>query len=327
MFLVKLHSFIFFIQFQCFILHWQYRWSSQRVNLSPMKKLPVQSRLVRKFPQNYLLRNPVSGGLIFSLFGFLFVLAYRPLDTGEALGLTYVQTMAIYCALVGVAAMGLLKLIKTIDVFSAKTGWNFLKEVAAIFLVLTGTGTVIYFAAFFIEPPADRWNLATFFDSLRNAYLIGLLPFALFTLANIQYLVASRYVPAAGQDAVAAGEAPPETPILINSRLKKEKLVFPPSRMIYAEAEGNYIAFFLETPEGVKKRYIRNSMNNVEAQLADIPFLFRTHRAFMVNLDKITHSQGNAAGYRLRLKGTDAEIPVSRQNVRIFEQKVRPPQP
>ena len=288
---------------------------------------PVQSRLRRKFPKNFLLNNPFSGGLIFALSGFLFVLLYRPLNTSEALGLTYVQTMALYCTLVGIAVMGLLQLLKISGLFSPNKEWSFIRELAAIFLVLTGSGMVIYLAAFFIEPPAERWNLATFFDSLRNAFLIGILPFALFTLANIQYLLSPRYVPSLENAPAAGDNITSETPIRINSRLKKEKLEFLPSSLIYAEAEGNYIAFFLATAQGVKKRSIRNSMNNVEAQLADIPFLFRTHRAFMVNLDKITHRQGNAAGYRLRLQDTQAGIPVSRQNVRIFEQKHRPIQP
>jgi DNA-binding LytR/AlgR family response regulator len=69
----------------------------------------------------------------------------------------------------------------------------------------------------------------------------------------------------------------------------------------------------------VQKKVIRNSITDVEQQLAHIPYLARTHRAFIVNLKKIKSKKGNSLGYRLRLQGTEAEIPVSRNNTRILQ--------
>jgi DNA-binding LytR/AlgR family response regulator len=61
----------------------------------------------------------------------------------------------------------------------------------------------------------------------------------------------------------------------------------------------------------------------VEQQLAQIPFFVRTHRAFIVNLKKIKSKKGNSLGFRLRLRGTDSEIPVSRNNTRNFSELMK----
>ena len=65
---------------------------------------------------------------------------------------------------------------------------------------------------------------------------------------------------------------------------------------------------------------IRNSIIEIENQLTAIPDFMRIHRAFIVNLKKITSRDGNALGYRLTLQGCNDIISVSRQNAREFEQ-------
>jgi DNA-binding LytR/AlgR family response regulator len=112
---------------------------------------------------------------------------------------------------------------------------------------------------------------------------------------------------------------PLEELIRIGSQLKKEELTFFPGQLIYAEADGNYIVFHLNIEDQIKKKIIRNSISNIEQQLSAIPFFFRTHRAYIVNLKKVCAQKGNTLGYRLKLSGTDIEIPVSRQKTRDFD--------
>jgi DNA-binding LytR/AlgR family response regulator len=49
----------------------------------------------------------------------------------------------------------------------------------------------------------------------------------------------------------------------------------------------------------------------------------RVHRAFLVNLRKIESKKGNTLGYRLKLGGSDIEIPVSRNNTKNFDYKMK----
>ena len=109
--------------------------------------------------------------------------------------------------------------------------------------------------------------------------------------------------------------------IQIDSKLKKEKLNFYPDQFLYATSDGNYVVFFLNRNNKVEKEVIRNSINNIEEQLSQIPSIVRTHRAFIVNIRKVYLKKGNALGYQLKLSNIDVEIPVSRQNIKAFDQQ------
>ena len=274
--------------------------------------------LTKEFPQNYIIRKPLTGSWIIALFSFIFVVLYRPLSTHESMGISYTATMAVYCLIAAVAVFSFIKLIKQPGIFSEKNKWTFAKEVAAILLILLGLGLVIYLAAFLLEPPAERLNLATFADSLIHAFLIGIIPFTFFTALAYHQWVNQRtltYRPGPEENAQAF---PGEKMIHIQSRLKKEKLSFYPSQFLYAESDRNYVNFYLSLKDQIKKKVIRNSIGDIEKQLANIPYIFRTHRAYLVNLKKIRQKKGNASGYQLKLVNTEASIPVSRQKVKAF---------
>lgn len=90
-------------------------------------------------------------------------------------------------------------------------------------------------------------------------------------------------------------------------------------------SEGNYVNIFLDRRE---KRHVilRNTLREIEKQVRNVPFLFRCHRAFIVNLNKIVKVKGNSQGYRLVVEGCEEEIPVSRSLSRVFRERfaVRP---
>jgi len=277
--------------------------------------------LKNEFPQNYILRKPLAGSLIIALFLFIFIILYKPLNAHESMGLSYTATMAIYCLIAAAAAFSFVKLIKHIGIFSEKSKWTFAKEVTSILLILLGLGLVIYLAGFLLEPPANRWNLPTLLDSLTRAFLIGIIPVTFFTaLSYHQWLNQHTYTYRTNKEGDA--EAFPEEMIHIQSRLKKEKLSFYPSQFLFAESDSNYVNFYLTLEEQVKKKVIRNSIGDIEKQLDNIPYIFRTHRAFLVNLKKIRRKKGNSAGYRLKLENTEASIPVARQKVKEFDQQI-----
>ena len=275
----------------------------------------LNNRLYKAFPQNYIIRRPFRGMIITALFTFIFAVTYQPLNAHEAKALSLVETMAVYCLIAGLSVFLFIHLIKKIPCFSDQAKWTFLKEIAAILLILLGLGVVIYFVAFWIEPPAERWNLATFMDSLANAFLIGILPFTFFSALNYHYWLNQKEENITDQTEAKTGEKK----IQIASRLKKEKLSFYPSQLLYAESDGNYVIFYIRHEGTIKKKVIRNSITNIENQLSSISSMLRTHRAFIVNITQIAKRKGNSAGYRLFFKDTDAEVPVSRKNTKVFD--------
>ncbi|MFO7977523.1 MAG: LytTR family DNA-binding domain-containing protein [Bacteroidales bacterium] len=266
-----------------------------------------------------MIRNPYAGFLIMVVFGFLFAVIYRPLGIHPGRFLGYAATMISYSLISSLAALGMLLVLKKrMD----REHWTFPKELFSIVLTLLAAGIGAYLAGFILEEPANRLNLATLMDSLRSAFLIGLVPFGFFTAINFQsWLFGESYQQ--GQSQAHNPGAPPEELINIDSQLKSESLSFFPREFLYAESEGNYVNFYLLRHDKVHHEVIRNTINNIEQQLSGLPFIMRTHRAFIVNLKKVELKKGTSLGYNLKLAHVQPLIPVSRNNTREFSQRMK----
>ena len=282
----------------------------------------ILTRFIKPFPQNVLLKKPVAGATVIALFNFVFVMIYRPAQTHPGYFLSYEMTMAAYCAGVGIAALLAIFLMKRTRFFSNSDEWNFLKELFAIFLVVLAMGTAVYFMAFLIEEPADRWNTETLAGSYIGTFLIAGIPLYLFTAVNLNQLFQTKLTHSEhGPEFERHGAN--EKLITLNSPLKKEELSFSPSEFLYAESEGNYVNFYLHRENEIRKEVIRCSISSVEEQLAEYPFLLRTHRAFIVNLKMVDEANGNALGFRLKLQNVQVEIPVSRRHTGTFREQFK----
>jgi hypothetical protein len=277
----------------------------------------INKLLNKPYPQNYILRKPVIGALIFLVFCFAFALLYRPLKSQAAQSLSYAMTMAIYFSISSVFLFGIIKILKSLKYFSETGKWNFIKELISIFLVLSMMGVVVYILGFFVEAPAQRWNLKTFLSSYLDAFLIGIIPFGFFTLSNYRHLFVVETVQNYKSPSLSQTS---EEIIQISSTLKKEELSFYPSQFVYAESDGNYVVFYLTDDQHTRKEIIRNSISNIEQQLSKIPYIIRTHRAFIVNLKRVQSKKGNTLGYQLNLDGAESVIPVSRQHIHHIDE-------
>ena len=281
---------------------------------------PVYKWLNKKYPQNFIIKHSLVGSAISLVSCLGFLVLYRPLGTHESRPLSYVSTMTVYCFILAISVLVMIRLLRSIKYFSDTEEWTILKECISIHFILVGMGIFVYFAAFFVEEPSQRWNLSTFFNSCKYAFLIGVIPFLFFTLMNSHYFYAYSVRPENRQSSNPEDEQS-EKIIQIDSKLKKEKLNFYPDQFLYATSDGNYVVFFLNRNNKVEKEVIRNSINNIEEQLSQIPSIVRTHRAFIVNIRKVYLKKGNALGYQLKLSNIDVEIPVSRQNIKAFDQQ------
>ena len=278
-----------------------------------MKEL-IKTSFLGYYPQNYIFKKPLTGCLIIGSFIFFFAVLYKPLDIHEGMRLSYVATMAVYSLAGTVAVYLCIQLLKLSEWFNNNKQWNLLKELTSILIVLTGLGIVIYFMAFFIEPPADRWNLDTFLDSCFHSYLIGIIPFGFFTVINHPGLQQKQPQTDKKSD-LYKGEK-----VEIKSSLKKENLNFYTSQLIFAESDGNYVNFHLLSKGKIQRSTLRISISNLENQLTKYPEYFRVHRTFIVNLKQIEKKIGNKSGYQLKLKGINETIPVARKKIAEFEE-------
>jgi len=103
----------------------------------------------------------------------------------------------------------------------------------------------------------------------------------------------------------------------------KESLIVNPLDIMYVESVGNYLSIvYLNGSELCQKR-LRSSLKEIEEKFDAFPFIIRTHRAFLVNINFITQVSGNSAGYKISLFSTDKVLPVSKANVATFRDKIK----
>lgn len=272
--------------------------------------------LNRKIPQNFIIGSPITGSIILGSFGFLFLLLYKPLEVDKG-HFSYEVTIGLYSIISAVTILVAIFIIKKLNRFQNNLQWNIRKEIEAIFIVLSAAGFVIYFAGFLVEESiALRWSVWVFFDSVFKTFLVAGIPFIFFTTLNIYALS----TPAKIHPYEEIPEIPPKSnPIELETTLKNEDFYFYPDEFVYAKSDGNYVQFVLDKGNKPQKRMVRCTLNNVEKQLRDFPYLYRTHRAYIVNLKKIEHISGNSLGYQLHMPFFDERIPVARSRASDFK--------
>jgi hypothetical protein len=283
----------------------------------------IKEQLRKTYPQNFLIKKPSTGALLFFIFVFAFVVIYRPIVAHEARSFSFDFTMLAYSFIISICLFITLIVLKKFPSFSKSEEWTFLKEILFDVIILFTIGIAAYFAGFVIEEPASRWNLATFADSLQKALLLGIIPVFFFTMLNIRYLFTPEIFLSFNTLKENQAEKTKEQIIQIVSKAKKQNLSFYPSEFVYAESSGNYVVFYLVKDNKPTKVVIRNSMGDTEKQLSANPGFMRTHRAYIVNLKKVVSKKGNALGYRLQMEGSENVIPVSRQNIQKFDQMMK----
>lgn len=259
------------------------------------------------------------GTLVFLIFVFLFVIIYRPFEVHSARSFGLFFTIFLYCIAISVPVLFITFILKRTNCFNISRDWSVSSELLSDIIILVTIGVAAYFAGFLIEG-GDRWDLRTFNDSFTRALLIGIVPVLIPSLFNIRYLLAPEILHEFAANRNSIEKESKEQLIQIESKAKKEDLSFYPNQFIYAEAKGNYVVFHLLIEDKPVEVMIRNSITNIEQQLSGTQDFLRIHRAFIVNLKKVRSKQGNTLGYRLKLAGSNNVIPVSRQNIKQFDQ-------
>lgn len=278
-----------------------------------MKKLNLRIN----YPQNYIIKKPLLGAFILFVFSLGFTILYHPLDTQKSFYYNFELTMVLYAFVASFFAWLAILLLKKIPSLSNIEDWSLLNEIVSAYLVLQVMGVAIFMFAFIIESPteATRWNINIFLDSCKYSFLIGIFPFAFFTLINYKF-IELNFVATVNEF---QDENKQALVVNINSTLKRESLSFYASELLFVNSDGNYVFFYLFRDNKIKKVPIRNSISNIENQLKQIPYYFRCHRAFIVNLNMVQSKKGNALGYHLRMVNCEDKIPVSRKYVKVFD--------
>jgi hypothetical protein len=172
-----------------------------------------------------------------------------------------------------------------------------------ILLVLIGFGNFLIRDLIY---DANNWQWHIFWEEMIHGWMAGALFYFLFFTLN-KWII-NQYEREINKNH--------SSRVIINSIVASDSFETDPEQIIYIKAEGNYVIFYIEGQDGPIEKMIRQTLDNVEAQLAQRPDFIRTHRTYMVNRKFIKHSTGNAGGYQLSVFHHHQTIPVSRSKVK-----------
>lgn len=267
---------------------------------------------------------------LISLFVFFFLLVFQPfgLSTTEPrLRYIMVSGYAAVCFLILVFNLLLIpKLLK--KVFSEET-WTVYKRIIWHIWIVFTIGLGNFFFACLLDALYDFYtlglNILVSFQFVT--FVIAIFPIIVCAIWNQNYwlkrnLKAAEEISSRLQDSESQTKdlSDIDQKVVLFAENGKEKFEFHISSLIYISSEGNYVEVFSQN-EVVEIKLIRNSLKKTEEQLRDFPFILRCHRAYMVNMKKITKATGNAQGFKLTLENVENKrIPVARSYTKQFKE-------
>ena len=155
-------------------------------------------------------------------------------------------------------------------------------------------------------------------EEIRNTFLIGFLLLIIVLPINLERLI-HKHTSSLEKFPMNPSKESKNTFVAIKTSIPNEDFKLHVKEFLFAKVESNYIEVFTSASEGTDKTLIRMTLIELEGQLHAFPYIFKTHRSYLVNLHTITATSGNAQGYQLTLKNSSNTIPVSRSNIAKFK--------
>lgn len=205
---------------------------------------------------------------------------------------------------------------------SVTDNWTIKKECTVIFSLVLFTGITQFLIRDFIYDNPLNWSWNYFREEITNSLIAGffLAPIIIFINLNHRKFVNTQNAERISSALPNVEKTTTDTTITIETEVKSEKFSFSSNSFIYAKAEGNYAEIFLKEDTKVHKVIKRIPIKNLEAQLSAFPFIVKTHRSVLLNLNYIEQIAGNAQGYKVTLKECPDPVPVSRNFIQSFNQ-------
>ena len=198
--------------------------------------------------------------------------------------------------------------------------WTFGKEALhlSILLMLIGIGSFLIRDIIYDNP--DNWSTSYFLEEMRNTFLVGVLLLAFLLPLNLERLLI-KYKSAAGRLMIPSLDKPSVKNYVVDIKtpIASESFELGLSDFIFAKADGNYMEIYSQKEkDAIEKKLVRLSLKEMEKQLAEFPFVFKTHRSYLVNIQNVMDVAGNAQGYLLFFRIGGVQAPVSRSRISRF---------
>jgi len=274
----------------------------------------VFSLLKQPYPLNESRANRIRRNLLFGLFVSLVLIIFKPFGVDS---LPHFQWHALGYGAVTSGSMFLLNalLMGSFPAFFTERSWTTGKEimVTMLHIAFIGLANALY----------TTWAIGGGWSINRLLYFemvtvgVGIFPIAGSFIAN-QMLLEKKYRAAAAllnadlAEDTKSSQSVSTKAIKIKGDNQDEFLEIAWQSILMVQAAENYVDVVYESEGKISNKLLRKSMKQIETDVADFPALLRCHKSYVVNLQRVMRTSGNAQGYRLHLDAGSLEVPVSR---------------
>jgi len=107
----------------------------------------------------------------------------------------------------------------------------------------------------------------------------------------------------------------------LKSDYEKDDLSVDVNDLLYIKSANNYIEVFWKKKDKILSQLIRCTLKYAEDAFIDYPFIFKCHRAFIVNINYVKKVEGKSQGYTIYIGGDKHSVTVSRNFIPQFKEK------
>lgn len=249
------------------------------------------------------------------VFVFLFLLAFRPF------GLNNVPDDLLYFILLGYGLTCSVILCNNLIIIPAlfpslfkEENWTVMNEILLILFNIScvGLGNAVF--TFW------KWNDSITFSSLMHfqliTILVAFLPVSGLVLLKNTALLRKNLAEARNlSDSMHHKkrlDAFKSDVVLLIAENPRDNFRVAVNDLLYLNSADNYIEIHYLENGVLKNKLLRSSLKNARNDLRNYTAFYRCHRAWIVNLDKVSSITGNSQGYRLVMEKCETRIPVSR---------------
>ncbi len=277
--------------------------------------------LQQKFPLNISLGTRMRVGAAYGVFVMLFLVWFKPFGMDElpserVFTASIIYGVITFACIVG-CSMGLTLLFPN---YFREENWTTGRHIFITTITVLLVGIVNYGLSPLFLSATYSWRNMFWFQGATLS--LALLPITIYSLLAQNRLLKKFELQAAQLEQKLQEKLEKEatTPlpekasghIELTGDNQNEQLILPLDDFYYITAANNYIKVYFRKNNAIVYTIVRMTMKKAEEALLPWQSLFRCHRAYIVNLDKVQHVEGNAQGYKLLLQDAEEPVPVSR---------------
>lgn len=276
----------------------------------------------------FLKRNLIIAILVGIFIGVLFFTLSDKEFTQQYLFLTITQKSFFY------GLITFFSIILIFDLFprsfisdTQKENWTISKQLGLISLLHFTIVIFNYIFIIFISKDTSIFLSIKFFLGLTfSVVIIGLIPSFIivwidYTIKLKENLKQTKLHNQKLQETLKNKKKYDQREIInIPSDNQNEIINFDLRQLLFIKSDGNYIDIYLKENEEIVKMLHRASIQTIENYLSEFSYIIRTHRSYLVNIQNIKSSKGNARNYQLYFEKTEISVPVSRSRFQKFNE-------